>query len=66
MELLLILGIVLLIFGGKKLPDLARSIGKSSREFKKGIREADADDDEEEPQKPAPALKPVGDDASIS
>jgi sec-independent protein translocase protein TatA len=45
-ELLIILGIVLLLFGAKKLPDLARSLGKSSREFKKGIREADQEDAE--------------------
>jgi sec-independent protein translocase protein TatA len=40
-ELLIVLGIVLLLFGGKKLPDLARSLGKSSREFKKGLRDGD-------------------------
>jgi sec-independent protein translocase protein TatA len=43
-ELLIILGIVLLLFGAKKLPELARSMGKASREFKKGAREADEDD----------------------
>lgn len=36
-ELLLILVIVLVLFGGSKLPDLARSLGKSMKEFKKGI-----------------------------
>lgn len=34
-ELLLILFIVLLLFGGEKLPQLARGLGKSVREFKK-------------------------------
>jgi sec-independent protein translocase protein TatA len=43
-ELLIILGIVLLLFGAKKLPELARSMGKASREFKKGTREADEDE----------------------
>jgi sec-independent protein translocase protein TatA len=43
-ELLVILGIVVLLFGAKKLPELARSMGKASREFKKGAREADEDE----------------------
>ena len=36
-ELLVILVIVLILFGGTKLPDLAKSLGKSMKEFKKGI-----------------------------
>ena len=38
-EILLILLIVLILFGGKKLPDLARGLGAAFREFKKGMRE---------------------------
>jgi sec-independent protein translocase protein TatA len=44
-ELLIILGIVLLLFGSRKLPELARSLGKAQREFKKGME--DKHDDEE-------------------
>ena len=47
-ELLLILLIVLLLFGGAKLPSLARGLGQAIREFKK------ASNDESEP-KPADA-----------
>jgi len=36
-ELLLILVIVLILFGGQRLPGLARSLGSSVREFKKGV-----------------------------
>jgi sec-independent protein translocase protein TatA len=38
-ELLLILGIVLLLFGAKKLPGLATGLGQSLRAFKKGVTE---------------------------
>jgi len=40
-ELLIILAVVLLIFGGSKLPKLARSLGEAQREFKKGVKESD-------------------------
>ena len=36
-EIILIGGVALLIFGGKKLPDLMRNMGKGVKEFKKGM-----------------------------
>lgn len=42
-ELIIILLIVLLVFGAKKLPGLARSLGASTKEFKKGIEEGSSD-----------------------
>jgi sec-independent protein translocase protein TatA len=47
-ELIIILVILLLLFGAKRLPEMAKSIGKSTREFKKGMTEAASEDDEEE------------------
>jgi sec-independent protein translocase protein TatA len=43
-ELLVILAIVMLLFGAKKLPDLASGMGKAIRNFKKGVNEADDED----------------------
>jgi sec-independent protein translocase protein TatA len=40
-ELLLILVIVLVLFGANRLPELARSLGSSVKEFKKGINTAE-------------------------
>lgn len=36
-QLLLILAIVLLLFGAKKLPELSKSLGESARELRKGM-----------------------------
>jgi len=41
-DLIIILAIVLLLFGAKKLPDLARSIGNSASELRKGLNGDDA------------------------
>jgi sec-independent protein translocase protein TatA len=38
-ELLIVLAVVLLIFGSKKVPELARSLGKAQKEFKDGMKE---------------------------
>jgi sec-independent protein translocase protein TatA len=43
-ELLIILVIVLILFGANRLPDLARSLGSSVKEFKKGVTETSKDE----------------------
>ena len=55
MELILIFAIVILLFGAKKLPELAKGLGKSIKEFKKASNE---DDDETESTEKKPAAKP--------
>src|SRR5690348_635293 len=54
LDLVVILVIALLIFGPKKLPEMGASIGKSIKEFQKGMKEVtghkDDDDDEVEGQ----------------
>jgi sec-independent protein translocase protein TatA len=49
-EIILILLVVLILFGAKKIPELARGIGKGMSEFKKGLKDVEdeiktADDD---------------------
>ena len=41
MEILLILVVVLLLFGAKRIPEIAQSMGKGIREFKKSVSEVD-------------------------
>ncbi|MEO0275316.1 MAG: twin-arginine translocase TatA/TatE family subunit [candidate division WOR-3 bacterium] len=47
-EILLIFLIILLLFGAKKLPELARSMGQAFREFKKAMKETNEEEKEEE------------------
>lgn len=42
-ELLIILLVVLVLFGSKKIPDLAQGLGKGIREFKKALRDVEED-----------------------
>ena len=50
-ELLIILAIVLLLFGGAKLPQLAKGLGQSMKEFKKAAKEDDPVPAKEEAKK---------------
>lgn len=45
-ELIVILLIVLLLFGAKRLPDLANSMGRSIKEFRKASQNPETQDDE--------------------
>jgi sec-independent protein translocase protein TatA len=47
-QIILIIAVILLLFGGKKIPELMKGIGKGAREFKKGLS---GDDEEEEKKK---------------
>lgn len=39
-EILIVLGIIILLFGGKKIPELMKGVGKGIGEFKKGVEES--------------------------
>ena len=69
MELVVILFVVLLLFGGRKIPELMRGLGKGIREFnsaratieteiKEGMKEADRQKLEESKQAEASSVKP--------
>jgi sec-independent protein translocase protein TatA len=58
-EIVLILAVVLLLFGAKKLPELAKGLGTGIREFKKATREVtDEIQNAGEPSTPAPKPTP--------
>jgi sec-independent protein translocase protein TatA len=44
-EFLLVLAVIALLFGGSRLPKLARSLGEASKEFRKGVEEGERDPD---------------------
>jgi sec-independent protein translocase protein TatA len=63
-ELILILVVVLVLFGAKKIPELAKGLGTGIKEFKKATREVteeiqNATDDKPQPQKPAVTSQPA-------
>ena len=45
-ELIIILVVLLVLFGGAKLPQLARSLGQAQKEFKSGLSEGAGESDE--------------------
>jgi sec-independent protein translocase protein TatA len=53
---LIVIAVFVLLFGAKKLPDAARSLGKSMRIFKSEIKEMQADG---KPEEATPAAKPI-------
>jgi sec-independent protein translocase protein TatA len=72
-EIVLILAVVLVLFGAKKLPELARGLGQGIREFKKSTREVtdelqsamDAEPPPPPPQKKLPEAAPPSTTAPV-
>jgi len=50
-EILLLLLVLLLVFGPKRLPEMGRSLGRGMREFKDSVTGKSVDDDDDELQK---------------
>ena len=45
-EIILVLVIVLLLFGAKRIPELMRGLGRGAREFKEGMKDTDEKDED--------------------
>ncbi len=56
-ELLIVLAIVVLLFGAKKIPDLAKGMGKGIKDFKKAIKEDDEEEVKEIAKKEEPKVE---------
>ena len=52
-EMVILLVIVLVLFGGSRLPSLAKGMGESIRNFKQGMAEAEAEDEKKDKPKSA-------------
>ena len=53
-ELILIILVFVLIFGGKKIPELMKGVGKGVKSFKEGMNEVDEQVNQPDASKPAP------------
>jgi sec-independent protein translocase protein TatA len=56
-ELIIIFGVAVLFFGGKKLPELGGALGESIRNFKKSIKETEEKPDQKPDQKQIAEVK---------
>jgi sec-independent protein translocase protein TatA len=56
-ELAVIVGVVILLFGGKKIPELARGLGKGIKDFKSAVK------DDEKPEEKVADVKEIKTDA---
>ncbi len=61
-ELIIILVIVLVLFGAKRLPEIGRSLGSGMREFKDSVKDGDSSDSPDDPDAKATVISP-GDDS---
>ena len=48
-EILLIILVVLLLFGGRKIPELMRGLGRGVKEFKEGVKDGESENKDSKP-----------------
>ena len=64
-ELIIGLVVILLLFGAKRVPELARGLGSGVREFKKGTQEGEVEDKEKEEEKEEEQLEASEDETKL-
>ncbi len=62
MELIIALVVILLLFGAKRIPELARGLGSGVREFKAGTKEGQLEDDKKDKKDDKQPASEVRDD----
>ena len=62
-QIVLLLVVIVLLFGGKKLPEIARALGKATGEFKKGTEEGEQLLNEGKDKEPAKVEQKTGEEA---
>ncbi len=60
-HIMILVVIVMLVFGSRRIPEIGASLGKGIQEFKRGLREVTSD---EPPSAPPPSLKPPAADGA--
>jgi TatA/E family protein of Tat protein translocase len=63
-KIILLLFVVLILFGAKRIPEIGRSFGKGIREFKGSLNELDSDDRDRPPRSEMRAAPPDAQDAA--
>ena len=58
-HLIILVLVIVLLFGAKKLPDAARSLGKSMRIFKSEVKEMQSESKHDDADKPSPSPTPI-------
>ncbi len=57
-DIIVVLVVVLVLFGGSQLPKLARNLGQAQKEFQKGLADGNKDKDKPSPSADKPATNP--------
>ena len=64
-EILIILVIILLVFGAKRIPEMAQGLGRGIREFRGAVKEVQEEISEDNPQKQNSTIKTTPDGNSV-